>query len=141
MVFWKDIDSPIEMKKRVPLIRKYRRFGTPIIVFFYMTGCVHCDHLKESWNQLPLRVPSLQKEGSVLVMSMNHELFPMVASYGFGERPTGFPEVRALHKEVLSYDGKRDVDSLAQWIQQQKKKARKTRKQREKRGKTRRRRA
>jgi thiol-disulfide isomerase/thioredoxin len=119
MVFWDEIEIAPHMRKRLPFLRKIKKSGRPIVVFFYMNGCGHCDVAKQSWVQLPQRMPSLQKDASVLVMSMNYTLFPLVADIGMGPVPTSFPEIRSIQRgRVESYDGQRDVESLSYWIDQ-----------------------
>ena len=33
--------------------------GKPVAIFFYMTGCPHCDAMKKPWNDLEKEVPRM----------------------------------------------------------------------------------
>ena len=83
-------------------VRDLMKSKSPIVVFFYLDGCSHCEAMKQPYTEIQSETPSMK--------------FYKVESSNVPEELgiTGFPEFRKIQdgKEVMSASGEMTKEEL-----------------------------
>jgi thiol-disulfide isomerase/thioredoxin len=93
--------------------------GAPVIVFFHMTGCGHCEEMQPEW--IKLQQSEMMKNKGVHVASIERQqmdklkMDPDIKSIVAGV--DGFPTIKFIKgKNVYTYEGDRKIDAFVSWV-------------------------
>ena len=109
-----------EFKKKMGNVKGKIVYGK-----FWMTGCIHCDNVKDMWNEV---VHSLKKQHNYVnvdIVSDNIEEGKKALKEQTGLREgiksDGFPQFYKIIKgHIYYYNGDRNVDAMKKWLQSMK---------------------
>lgn len=92
-------------------LKKTIKSGKPVAIFFYMTGCPHCDAMKKPWDDLEKEVPRMdfcKIESGKVPAEMGITGFPHFEVHGRSKKTADGSSTKAeLKKKLFGTGGRR----------------------------------
>lgn len=119
------IDKGKVKTDRSEVLKQYNK-GTPMFVEFYANWCGHCKTLAPEWKKLTHMIENEYKDKDLAIVSIesdviNKDIDTVLKETGL--TVNGFPTIGLIrknnNKKFLSYDGKRDADSMMKFIKKE----------------------
>ena len=101
-----DVNSPFEAQQFNELIKHGNT-----IVFYYMDGCMHCEHMKPEWEKFERKVADMSMS-NIDVARVNYRMLPLVN----GPKDfVGFPSIYVLDgvMKKKEHNGERTEDAFS----------------------------